>query len=89
MADYDKLTRHAPELWLRTFLAAAYLGMRRGELIGDRRKHYQDALCVRHVDLLTRTTRHKETKNGDDRVVPMTQEAYTMMAACVSGQGEG
>lgn len=61
-------------------------GIAKGELIGDRRKHYQDALRVRHADLSTRTIRLKETKNGDDRVVPMTQEVYALMAACVSGK---
>jgi len=57
-------------------------------VIGDRRKGYQDALRVRHVDLSTHTIRLKETKNGDDRVVPMTQEVYTLMAACVSGKAK-
>ena len=30
----------------------------------------------------------KQTKKGDDRVVPMTPEVYKLMAACVSGKAK-
>jgi site-specific recombinase XerD len=86
-ADYAKLAPHVTELWLRAFLAASYeFGVRRGELLGDKRNGYEDALRVRHVNLVDRTIFLGDTKNGDDRIVHMTQEVYTLIAACCVGK---
>jgi integrase len=86
-ADYLNLTEHAHELWLRAILACLSMGMRLGEVVGDWHIRYADGMKVRHVDLLGRTIRLKNTKNGDDRTVPMTQELYTLMTLCCAGKG--
>jgi integrase len=80
-ADYNKLAKQARELWLRALLATAYtFGFRKGELLN---------LRVRQVDLFNRTIRLNagETKSGEGRLVKMTQDVYTLLAACVSGKG--
>jgi integrase len=86
--DYVKLKQHVhvDELWLRTLVTFVGLPVRRGELIGDPRKGYQDALRVRHVDLLHRLIRLKLTKNGKDRIIPIRQELYPLIAASISGK---
>lgn len=81
-ADYDKLKARAPELWLRSLLACFYTwGNRKSELLN---------LKVSQVDLMNRLVRLNagETKSGDGRVLPMTQEVYTLLAACISGKGQ-
>ena len=88
-SDYIKLLAHAHELWLRAILVCCYdLGVRKGELVGDFRYKppFADGLRVRHVDLLARTIQLTETKNGDDRTVPMTQDIYPLMVACCQGK---
>lgn len=85
-SDYLKLCQHAPELWLRTVLACVYLGMRKGEVVGGWREKFRDGLKVRHVDLGARNLRLTFTKNGDDRIVPMSAELYPLMVACCAGK---
>jgi site-specific recombinase XerD len=84
--DYDKLAAHAKPLWLRTFLACAYLGMRCGELVGNWRIGFADGLQVRNIDLAAREIHTNKTKNKDRRTVPMTQEVYNLMVACCAGK---
>ena len=79
--EYQKLARNAKELWLRSLVATAYtFGFRKGELLN---------LRVRQVDLLDRTIRLNpgETKSGDGRVVVMTSDVTTLLAACIAGKG--
>jgi len=79
-ADYTKLAKQARVLWIRALLATAYtFGFRKGELLN---------LRVRQADLFNRTIRLNagETKTGEGRVVKMTQDVYTLLAACVSGK---
>lgn len=87
-AEYIKLTQHAPELWLRTLLAVLSMSVRRGEMLGRRRKGYQDALRVRQCDFSTRMIRLKETKNGEKRTVPMSQELFHLLTMCVAGKAK-
>jgi integrase len=79
-AQYSMLAKQARELWLRALLATAYtFGFRKGELLN---------LRVGQVDLLNRTIRLNagETKSGEGRTVKLTQDVYTLLAACVSGK---
>lgn len=85
-ADHEKLKAHAHELWLRAILACAFLGMRKSEIVGNWRRKFVDGLKVRQIDLLARQIRLGITKNGDRRLVPMTQEAYTLLSACCAGK---
>jgi len=78
--EYDKLAAECARegLWLRALLAVAYnFGWRKSELL---------SLRVRQVDLLARTIRLEvgETKNDEGRTVVMTDEVYTLLAACVA-----
>ncbi len=80
--QYDKLAAECAVegLWLRTFLAVAYsYGWRKSELLN---------LRVRQVDLFARTIRLEvgETKNSKGRTVSMTDEIYTLLAACIQGK---
>lgn len=68
-------------LWLRAMLSVGYnYGWRAGEILPMR---------VGQVDLADRTIRLEVgmTKNGHGRTVKMTQEAYTLLQACVTGKG--
>lgn len=86
-SDYEKLKAHAHELWLRAILACYFLGgMRKSEVVGNFRRGFVDGLKVKQIDLLNRQIRLGVTKNGDRRLVPMTQEVYTLVSACVSGK---
>ena len=65
----------AGKLWLRTILALAYtFGFRRGELLGNSKKHYEGRMRCSQVDLLnnTITLYSGETKNDDGRTVSLT-----------------
>jgi len=78
--EYEKLTTECAKegLWLRALLAVAYnFGWIKSELLG---------LRVRQVDLLARTIHLEvgETKNDGGRTVVMTDEVYTLLAACVA-----
>jgi len=77
---YQRLAKHAPELWLRALMATAYtFGFRKGELLG---------LRVVQVDLFERTIRLNPgtTKNGEGRMVKMTAEVATLLQACIAGK---
>jgi len=77
---YNRLAKHAPELWLRALLATAYtFGFRKGELLN---------LRAEQVDLFERTIRLNagETKNGEGRMVKMTAEVWTLLQGCTSGK---
>ncbi len=79
-ADYDKLRACAKELWLRGWLAAAYVfGFRKSELL---------RLRVRQVNLLDETIDLPAgaTKNGKARTVVMTREVLTLITARVQGK---
>src|SRR5262249_51607434 len=68
--EYRRLSDLCPELWLRAIIAVAYtFGFREAELTH---------LRVRQVDLRERTIRlgSSTTKNGDGRIVKMTEEVY-------------
>jgi integrase len=78
--EYRKLKERATELWLRALLAIGYhFGFRKGELLN---------LRVRQVDLLNRTIRLNagETKSGEGRLVPMTQDVFLLLQACCAGK---
>jgi integrase len=80
--EHSKLAAECAKegLWLRAILAVAYnYAWRRGELLG---------LRVRNVDLYARTIRLDvgTTKNGEGRLVKMTNEVLTLMTACVVGK---
>src|SRR6185369_3190175 len=80
-SQYNKLAKHAPELWLRALLATAYtFGFRKSELLN---------LRVQQVDLFNRTIRlyAGETKSGDGRLVKLTNDVYLLLQACISGKG--
>jgi integrase len=80
-AEYKRLCDNCHESWLRAIMAAAYaFGFREAELMSMR---------VRQVDLHDRTIRLHSltTKNGEPRVVKMTEEVYQLMAISVSGKG--
>jgi len=79
-AGYQALAQAAGAvgLWLRTLLEVAYLyGWRLSELLN---------LKVRQVDLLGRTLRLQSgtTKNGDGRIVVMTDHVHQLLTQSVS-----
>jgi len=79
--QYDRLAKEcaAEGLWLRAMLAVAYnFGWRKGEL----------RLRVEQVNLLERTIRLEvgTTKNGEGRIVNMTDEVYELLKFCVQGK---
>jgi integrase len=79
-ADYKRLTEHASELWLRTFLELAFTyGWRKRELLG---------LQVRQVDLAARLIRLDvgSTKNGEGREVTMSDRVYQLVKEAVAGK---
>lgn len=81
--DHSKLASECSKkgLWLRAMLSVGYnYGWRAGEILPMR---------VGQVDLADRTIRLEVgmTKNGHGRTVKMTQEAYTLLQACVTGKG--
>jgi len=67
-------------LWLKAMLAVgSSYGWRKGEVLG---------LRVRQVDLSSRTIRleHGTTKNGQGRLVKMTDDVAVLMQACIFGK---
>jgi integrase len=79
-AQYRNLCEHATETWLRALLAVAYtFGFRKGELL---------ALRVNQIDLLEYkiTLDPGTTKNGDGRIVKMTDEVHGLLVPCVRGK---
>ena len=79
--EFDHIAAIPMPLWLRALLEVAYcFGCRRGELM---------KLRVRQVDLFERIVRLEQTKNGEDRNAPMTQEVYMLLTACCQGKKAG
>lgn len=79
-AGYAALLRNARWPWLRTLLALAYsFGWRKAELLD---------LRVRQADLLGRTLRLDpgSTKNGDGRLIFLTEETFLLVSAMASGK---
>lgn len=80
--QYDKLAAECAKqgLWMRALLAVACnFGWRKSELLN---------LKVSQIDLFARVIRLEvgETKNSEGRTVKMTDEAYTLLAACIQGK---
>jgi integrase len=80
--QYTLLARQCNQegLWFRALLTTAYsFAFRKGELLN---------LRVRQVDLASRQIRLEAgtTKNGEGRIAPMTDEAFTLLTACVIGK---
>ena len=76
-AEYDRIQAlpHVP-LWLKAMLSVAFAcGNRAGEL---------KSLEVRHLNFLARTIRLDvgSTKNGEGRLLGMTEEMYQLLQAC-------
>ena len=79
-AQYRRLTEQAAELWLRGFMALAYTyGFRKSELLEMR--------CSQ-VDLLDNTVRlySGETKNGEGRIVALTEECRKLVTELRKGK---
>lgn len=71
-STYDKLPAHASELWFRGLLAAAYsFAWRKGEL---------------QISLPENTINLGDSKNGDPRIIVMTAEVRTLLAALIEGK---
>jgi integrase len=82
--QYTLLARQCNQegLWFRALLTTAYsFAFRKGELLN---------LRVRQVDLGSRQIRLDAgtTKNDEGRIAPMTDEAFTLLTACVIGKGK-
>jgi integrase len=78
--QYRTLCENSNSLWLRSMLALAYtFGFRRGELLNMR---------VGQVDLLNRIIilDPGTTKNGEGRMVKMTEEVYQLLRECSRGK---
>ena len=79
--QYRALSANCPDLFMRAMLALAFsFGFRKAELLN---------LKVGQVDLFAGTIRLNpgETKNGEGRKVSLTQDAKSLLAACVTGKG--
>jgi integrase len=79
---YTQLARRCNQegLWFRALLTTAYtFAFRKGELL---------KLRVRQVDLAAREINLEAgtTKNGEARVAPLTDEAATLLTACIVGK---
>jgi site-specific recombinase XerD len=77
-STYDKLREHATELWLRGLLAAAYsFAWRKEELLG---------LRAGQISLPENTITLGDSKNGDPRIIVLTAEVRTLLAALIEGK---
>ena len=79
-SQYRQLCQNCKQPWLRAMLALAYsYGFRKEELLSMR---------ASQVDLLDRTIRLDPgtTKNGEGRVVYMTDEVYHLLCECLRGK---
>jgi integrase len=88
--QYEALQAQTTEPALKLLLAMAYnFGFRRSEFIGLRHDGFKTCLRVKQIDLKDRTIRLNtgETKNGEGRVVKMTEEVLAYMKPCVTGKG--
>jgi integrase len=76
--QYDSLSTHCSELYMRAMLALAYsFGFRKAELL---------TLKVSDVDLLAGKVRLRTSKNGDPRQVNLTEETRQLLTACIAGK---
>jgi integrase len=80
--QYTLLARRCNQegLWFRALLTTAYtFAFRKGELLN---------LRVRQVDLASREINLEAgtTKNGEARIAPLTDEAATLLTACIVGK---
>jgi integrase len=67
------------QLWLRTMLEIGHsYGWRRDEI---------QTMKVKQVDLMDRTIRLEDSKNGEPRMVVMTDSVRHLLTACVTGKG--
>ena len=87
--QYRKLAEAAAgRLWLRALLALAYtFGFRRGELLGNPKKGTEPMRC-KQVDLLNNTVclYAGETKNGEPRIVALTEECRLLVTELHRGK---
>ena len=80
-SDYVRLSREAPELWLRLFLELAFsYGWRKQELL---------SLRVRQVNILSGTIylNAEQSKNGEPREVSMTLTVLELMKQAIGNKG--
>ena len=88
-AQYRKLADAAGgRLWLRALLALAYtFGFRRGELLGNPKRGTEPMRC-KQVDLLNNTVSlyAGETKNGEPRIVALTEECRILVTELHRGK---
>lgn len=80
-SEYDRIMQLSLPLWLRAMICMAFTcGNRSAELKG---------LQVRQVNFLARNVRlyAGETKNGEGRLLGMTQEMYLLLEAACEGKG--
>jgi integrase len=90
-AQYRKLAERAKEPWLRGLLALAYTyGFRRGDLLGEWEKGQWKRMPMRcsQVDLLNNTLSlySGETKNGEPRIVFLTEECRLLVTELRKGK---
>ena len=90
-AQYRKLAEKAKEPWLRGLLALAYTyGFRRGDLLGEWEKGQWKRMPMRceQVDLLNNTLSlySGETKNGEPRIVYLTEECRLLVTELRKGK---
>jgi integrase len=90
-AQYRKLAEKAKEPWLRGLLALAYsYGFRRGDLLGEWEKGQWKRVPMRcsQVDLLNNTLSlySGETKNGEPRIVFLTEECRLLVTELRKGK---
>jgi integrase len=81
--EFDRMVRHADELWLRLFLECAFTyGWRVGELL---------SLRVEQADLITQTMHLDpiQTKNAKPRDVAMTGKVHELIKLAVTGKEPG
>ena len=87
--QYRKLAEAAGgRLWLRALLALAYsFGFRRGELLGNPKRGTEPMRC-KQVDLLNNTVSlyAGETKNGEARIVHLTEECRILVTELHKGK---
>src|SRR6266480_7563161 len=94
--QYRALASQCRDAYMKAMLCLGYsFGFRKGELIGQPEKRDKDGkvveeekpeLKVADVDLMDGTVRLRDSKNGEARQVNLTQEARSLLAACIAGK---
>ena len=94
--QYRALASRCRDTYMKAMLCLGYsFGFRKGELIGQPEKRDKDGkvveeekpeLKVADVDLMDGTVRLRDSKNGEARQVNLTQEARSLLAACIAGK---